>query len=117
MICSYLEIYNESVVDLLDVQLPKLNLKEDKKNNVVVENCKEVQVFSIKDIMDLIKTGLKGRHIAATNMNAESSRSHAIFSAVIRMETTLNDSEKVVKSSKFNIVDLAGCESLGKTGA
>lgn len=55
--------------------------------------------------------------MASTKMNAESSRSHAVFQAVIRMETVNTNDEKVVKCSKFNIVDLAGSESVGKSGA
>ena len=84
---------------------------------MIVENCKEIEVYNIHGVMDLIDKGVGGRHTAVTNMNAESSRSHAIFTTVIRMETITNDCEKVIKSSKFSIVDLAGSESVKKTGA
>jgi len=60
---------------------------------------------------------MRNRHVAATNMNSESSRSHAIFTANIKMIQTLESGERVVKSSKFHIVDLAGSERCKETGA
>jgi hypothetical protein len=50
-------------------------------------------------------------------MNQESSRSHAIFTAVIKMIQTLDSGESFIKTSRFHIVDLAGSERTKDTGA
>ena len=50
-------------------------------------------------------------------MNQESSRSHGIFTAIIRMIQTLDSGESHVKTSRFHIVDLAGSERIKDTGA
>ena len=65
-----------------------------------------------------MEVGFKGRATRATNMNAESSRSHSIFSIYIESQET-NDAtgEEVYKASKLNLVDLAGSERASKTGA
>ena len=57
--------------------------------------------------------GMGQRHVSATKMNAESSRSHLVFSIIIR---TIDAKGKTV-SGKLTLVDLAGCERVGKTGA
>jgi kinesin family protein 3/17 len=62
--------------------------------------------------------GLSFRTIAATLMNAESSRSHSIFTIIIEMSTVDKDSGKeIIKAGKLNLVDLAGSERQKKTGA
>jgi hypothetical protein len=65
--------------------------------------------------MDLIKRGKDNRHVAQTNMNIESSRSHAVFTAYIKTTEMHGTGEKVVKSSRFHIVDLAGSERVKDT--
>jgi kinesin family protein 15 len=55
--------------------------------------------------------------VAATNMNSESSRSHAVFTAYIRTQTVHKDGQKVVRSSRFHIVDLSGSERVKDTHA
>lgn len=67
--------------------------------------------------MEVIKKGQDNRHVAATNMNMESSRSHAVFTAYIRTQTVLNDGQKTARSSRFHIVDLAGSERVKDTMA
>ena len=67
--------------------------------------------------MDVISKGSRNRHVGATNMNQESSRSHAIFTAVIKMIQTLDSGETFIKTSRFHIVDLAGSERTKDTGA
>lgn len=116
--CSYLEIYNENILDLLDHStVTKIVLREDKDRAVYAEPCNEIQVTSIEEIVNLIKKGASNRSIACTNMNRESSRSHAVFSATIKTMMTMKSGEKKTKISKFHIVDLAGSERSKETGA
>jgi kinesin family protein 3/17 len=102
--CSYLEIYQEEVYDLLldhkrSNQAPqKLEIKENPDKGIFVKDLKQIIVKSIPEMEALMNQGTNNRKTASTLMNSESSRSHSIF-------------------TKLNLVDLAGSERLGKTGA
>ena len=75
-------------------------------------------MFFFKEIDDLMVEGNKSRTVASTNMNNESSRSHAVFTVIITQ--TLTDTQSGVsgeKVSKVSLVDLAGSERAVKTGA
>lgn len=115
--CQYLEIYNENIIDLLDPTQPKVQIRETPDKGVYPEPCIEERVSSIQEVMDVISKGSRNRHVGATNMNQESSRSHAIFTAVIKMIQTLDSGESFIKTSRFHIVDLAGSERTKDTGA
>ncbi|XP_055840153.1 kinesin-like protein KIF13B isoform X4 [Episyrphus balteatus] len=117
---SYMEIYNEKVHDLLDPKPNKQSLKV-REHNVLgpyVDGLSQLAVTSYKDVDNLMTEGNKSRTVAATNMNAESSRSHAVFSVVLTQILTDHGSgvsgEKV---SRMSLVDLAGSERAVKTGA
>lgn len=71
-----------------------------------------------QDIDNLMTEGNKSRTVAATNMNSESSRSHAVFSVVVTQILT-DERTGVVgeKVSRLSLVDLAGSERAVKTGA
>lgn len=117
---SYMEIYNEKVHDLLDPKTNKQSLKV-REHNVMgpyVDGLSQLAVTSFEDIDNLMAEGNKSRTVAATNMNAESSRSHAVFSVVLTQ--TLRDIMSGVtgeKVSRMSLVDLAGSERAVKTGA
>ncbi|XP_072765534.1 kinesin-like protein KIF13A isoform X5 [Anoplolepis gracilipes] len=117
---SYMEIYNEKVHDLLDPKQNKQSLKV-REHNVLgpyVDGLSQLAVTSFQDIDNLMAEGNKSRTVAATNMNSESSRSHAVFSVILTQ--TLTDSKSGVsgeKVSRMSLVDLAGSERAVKTGA
>ncbi|VDM97845.1 unnamed protein product [Thelazia callipaeda] len=101
---SYLEIYNEKVRDLLDPRKMSKNLKvrEHKILGPTVDGLSVLAVSSFEQIASLMEEGNKSRTVAATNMNTESSRSHAFTGE---------------KMSKISLVDLAGSERAQKSGA
>ncbi|PAA86959.1 hypothetical protein BOX15_Mlig023364g1 [Macrostomum lignano] len=117
---SYIEIYNEKVHDLLDLSGPKKYLKV-REHNILgpyVDGLSQLVVSSFEDIDSLMNEGNKSRTVAATNMNNESSRSHAVFN--ITLTQTVSDCQLDVqgeKVSKLSLVDLAGSERAVKTGA
>ncbi|XP_015600896.1 kinesin-like protein KIF13B isoform X3 [Cephus cinctus] len=117
---SYMEIYNEKVHDLLDPKQNKQSLKV-REHNVLgpyVDGLSQLAVTSFQDIDNLMAEGNKSRTVAATNMNSESSRSHAVFSVILTQ--TLTDFKSGVsgeKVSRMSLVDLAGSERAVKTGA
>jgi hypothetical protein len=67
--CSYFEIYNEQLVDLLDPSLKKLNVREDIKKGVFVENLSEEPVSDVIMAVGLLNQGIRSRHIGETQMN------------------------------------------------
>ncbi|KAK2172609.1 hypothetical protein NP493_947g00027 [Ridgeia piscesae] len=87
---SYMEIYNEKVRDLLD---PKgrhnLRVREHNILGPYVDDLSTLAVSAFQDINTLMSEGNKSRTVAATNMNSESSRSHAVFSIIVTQ--TLSD--------------------------
>ena len=119
--CSYLEIYNEEVFDLLtdhkkNVMPEKLDLKEDAGKGVFVKGLKWLIVKSIPEMERAMNFGTNNRKTASTKMNSASSRSHSIFTIYIETGTKVNN-EQQIKAGKLNLVDLAGSERNSKTGA
>ncbi|KAL9327432.1 hypothetical protein ACSQ67_008077 [Phaseolus vulgaris] len=114
--CSFLEIYNEQITDLLDPSSTNLLLREDVMKGVYVENLSEFEVQSVSDIIRLLIQGSANRKVAATNMNRESSRSHSVFTCVIE-STWEKDSTTNHRFARLNLVDLAGSERQKTSGA
>ncbi|KAM3141803.1 hypothetical protein pb186bvf_006125 [Paramecium bursaria] len=113
---SYLQIYNESISDLLRPDHQQLNIREDKKRGVFVENLSEWAVRGPGEIYQLMRRGNSKRVTASTKMNDTSSRSHAVFIITVeQIEETPQG--KRAKVGKLNLVDLAGSERVRVTGA
>ncbi|RHY32140.1 hypothetical protein DYB32_002820 [Aphanomyces invadans] len=120
MHASFLEIYNETVRDLLadkaDVD-KKLVLKMDPKssNGVTVQDLTLVPIHSLHQVEGIMEKAARVRSVACTDMNAQSSRSHSVFS--LHLREGVNDSQGTVLEGKLNLVDLAGSERLSRSGA
>ncbi|KAF4076142.1 hypothetical protein AMELA_G00227030 [Ameiurus melas] len=103
---SYMEIYNEKVRDLLDPKGNRKSLKvrEHKVLGPYVDGLSQLAVTSFQDIDCVMSEGNKSRTVAATNMNEESSRSHAVFSIIITQTLydlqSGNSGEKVSKQER-----------------
>ncbi|CAE7521859.1 KIF13A [Symbiodinium sp. CCMP2592] len=118
--CSFLEIYNEIVYDLLvprGKNTPKtgLEIREGKGIGVYVKDLQEIVVDSSEKVLKLIDQGFEHRATAATQMNATSSRSHCLF--IIKMHQKDEQNAGNNNFSKMNLVDLAGSERASRTGA
>uniref|UniRef100_A0A8C7N5V8 Kinesin-like protein n=1 Tax=Oncorhynchus kisutch TaxID=8019 RepID=A0A8C7N5V8_ONCKI len=96
------------------VSKTNLAVHEDKNRVPYVKGCTERFVSSPEEVMDVIDEGKANRHVAVTNMNEHSSRSHSIFLINIKQENV--ETEKKL-SGKLYLVDLAGSEKVSKTGA
>ncbi|GMH55549.1 hypothetical protein TrST_g6464 [Triparma strigata] len=115
---SYLEIYNERVQDLLNPDGSNLKVREHPITGVFVEGLSFCAVDCYDDVELLMDEGTAARTIGATNMNASSSRSHSIFEIVITQELTDTVTGGVSeKQSRVVLIDLAGSERAGSTGA
>uniref|UniRef100_A0A1A9Z0N0 Kinesin motor domain-containing protein n=1 Tax=Glossina pallidipes TaxID=7398 RepID=A0A1A9Z0N0_GLOPL len=108
---SYLEVYNEQVMNLL-TQTGPLKLREDAKG-VIVSGLSLTPIRNVKELLELLTLGDSNRTQHPTDMNAESSRSHAIFQVHIRMTDSKTGSKRMVKLS---MIDLAGSERAASSG-
>jgi kinesin family protein 5 len=111
---SYMEIYMEKIRDLLAPQNDNLPIHEEKNRGIYVKGLLEIYVSSVQEVYEVMRRGGSARMVSATNMNAESSRSHSIFVVTI---TQKNIESGSAKSGQLFLVDLAGSEKVGKTGA
>ncbi|VDP17285.1 unnamed protein product [Onchocerca flexuosa] len=110
---SYLEIYNEEVHDLLSTNHnKKLEIKEHSERGIYVAGLSMHVCHDYKACQRLMKEGSENRHVGATLMNKDSSRSHSIFTVYV--EVALNNGS--IRIGKLNLVDLAGSERQAKTG-
>ncbi|XP_066483811.1 kinesin-like protein KIF15 [Tiliqua scincoides] len=114
--CSFIEIYNEQIFDLLDSASAGLLLREHITKGVFVVGAVEQVLTSAAEAYQVLKTGWRNRRVASTSMNRESSRSHAVFT--ITVESMEKSNEVVnIRSSQLNLVDLAGSERQKDTHA
>ncbi|XP_050526941.1 kinesin heavy chain [Daktulosphaira vitifoliae] len=111
---SYFEIYMDKIRDLLDVSKVNLSVHEDKNRVPFVKGATERFVSSPEEVFAVIEEGKANRHIAVTNMNEHSSRSHSVFLINVKQENLENEKKL---SGKLYLVDLAGSEKVSKTGA
>nr|XP_007997617.2 centromere-associated protein E isoform X6 [Chlorocebus sabaeus] len=118
---SYMEIYNETITDLLcgTQKMKPLIIREDVNRNVYVADLTEEVVYTSEMALKWITKGEKNRHYGETKMNQRSSRSHTIFRMILesREKGEPSNCEGSVKVSHLNLVDLAGSERAAQTGA
>uniref|UniRef100_A0A8C5D5Z7 Kinesin-like protein KIF21A n=1 Tax=Gouania willdenowi TaxID=441366 RepID=A0A8C5D5Z7_GOUWI len=132
---QFLELYNEEVLDLFDTtrdletrkQKSNIKIHEDATGGIYTVGVTTRTVTSAAEMIQCLKLGALSRTTASTQMNVQSSRSHAIFTihlCQVRDNETdnrlANDSEInefETLTAKFHFVDLAGSERLKRTGA
>ncbi|KAJ0241634.1 Kinesin-like protein KIN-7B [Hirschfeldia incana] len=114
---SALEIYNETVVDLLNRDTGPLRLLDDPEKGTIVESLVEEVVESRQHLEHLIGICEGQRHVGETAMNDKSSRSHQIIRLTI--QSSLREISGRVQSfmATLNLVDLAGSERATQTNA
>jgi len=113
---SYMEIYNEQIIDLLNGNPQPVRIFESSDGDVVVRGLTETVVSSPAQVFSLICQGETRRQVGSTNMNKHSSRSHTIFRVWIESRSTEN-AHSNVRISSLSLVDLAGSESIRLTGS
>ncbi|XP_054161512.1 kinesin-like protein KIF21A isoform X2 [Oppia nitens] len=135
---QFLELYNEDIIDLLADERSKhshIKIHEDSNGGIYINGVNTKPVQTIDETLQCLKMGALSRTTASTQMNAQSSRSHAIFTLHIKqhrvtpidqllgdeineqMNTDLGPQEFETLTAKFHFVDLAGSERLKRTGA
>ncbi|XP_029953656.1 kinesin-like protein KIF22 isoform X1 [Salarias fasciatus] len=111
---SYLEIYNEKVLDLLSPNSQDLPIREDKSKNILIPGLTHTAVSSFSDFEKHFVPATLNRTTASTKLNQRSSRSHAIL--LIKVVRTRQDLSQRQQTGKLYLVDLAGSEDNRRTG-
>ncbi|KAL4168497.1 hypothetical protein KRP22_011896 [Phytophthora ramorum] len=123
---SYVQIYCERIFDLLEPETLPCNIlvREDADRGVYIDGAAAVHVASVEDCLGLMERGNANRAVSSTEMNAHSSRSHAIL--ILRVERkefapppsssgpTKGTTQPVIRLSNLYLVDLAGSERVKK---
>jgi kinesin family member 11 len=144
--CSFLELYNEEITDLLSSSTPStgttttttttnnnnstandnssannnnkpVRILEDPRAGVVLAGLEEVNVRNSGEIFTLLDAGNARRRTAETLLNKQSSRSHSVFIVSVSVREVLPDGEEVIRLGKLYLVDLAGSENITRSGA
>ncbi|KAL9234739.1 hypothetical protein vseg_009572 [Gypsophila vaccaria] len=128
---SFIEIFKEEVFDLLDPlakpsglsRLP-IQIRESLHGGITLSGVTEPQVRSMEEMASFLARGSLSRATGSTNMNAHSSRSHAIFTISMEQKKiarcpmeSIDDPGDDILCAKLHLVDLAGSERAKRTGA
>lgn len=116
------ELYLDNLIDLFwrmdnprdRSEGPKLEIKKDEKGLVVIKGVSIRDCATAESLRELFDGGNNVRHVGSTAMNATSSRSHLVFAILIN---TYNRATRKTTTGKISLIDLAGSERVGKTGA
>ncbi|OMP01695.1 hypothetical protein COLO4_11662 [Corchorus olitorius] len=114
--CSYLEVYNEVIYDLLEKSSGPLELREDPEQGIIVAGLRCIKVHSADKILELLNLGNSRRKTESTEANATSSRSHAVLEITVRRKQK-NKYRNQVMRGKLALVDLAGSERASETNS
>eukprot|EP00301_Raphidiophrys_heterophryoidea_P026260 c9020_g3_i1.p1 GENE.c9020_g3_i1~~c9020_g3_i1.p1 ORF type:complete len:845 (-),score=237.37 c9020_g3_i1:233-2767(-) len=116
--CSYVEIYNENLYDLLsgDVAPLEVKLNTGDREGFYVAGLVEKEARTTDDVMRIFMTGANNRSVSSHALNKQSSRSHALFSMIVDKKTWVpEDNALWIHRGKVTLVDLAGSESVKST--
>ncbi|KAK1384865.1 hypothetical protein POM88_022600 [Heracleum sosnowskyi] len=132
---SYLQLYMETIQDLLDPSNDNISIMEDPKTgDISLPGATHVEIRDQESFLELLRVGEAHRFAANTKLNTESSRSHAILMVQVKrsikgrdaalsnengdkshMHRTLKPG--IVRKGKLVVVDLAGSERIDKSGS
>jgi kinesin family member 11 len=120
--CSFIELYNEELRDLLSVDDGiKLKIYDDNNkkghSSTLVQGMEESHIKSASAGIKLLQAGSHKRQVAATKCNDLSSRSHTVFTITTYIKKPGETGEDFICAGKLNLVDLAGSENIQRSGA
>ncbi|KAL8298213.1 hypothetical protein RB597_006888 [Gaeumannomyces tritici] len=120
--CSFIELYNEELRDLLSADDgAKLRIYDDNSrkghSTTVVQGMEERHITSAAEGIKRLQEGSVRRQVAATKCNDLSSRSHTVFTITVYVKRPGENGEDYVSAGKLNLVDLAGSENIQRSGA
>lgn len=113
--CSYLEVYNELIYDLLVQDSPSLDLRDTPERGATVQGLQRIEVKNTDNVMDLLREGNLRRKTEPTEANAVSSRSHAVLEINVSRRERARGYKSETVLGKLALVDLAGSERASET--
>nr|XP_058904818.1 kinesin-like protein KIF18B [Kogia breviceps] len=116
VLISYQEVYNEQIHDLLEPKGP-LAIREDPDKGVVVQGLSFHQPTSAEQLLGMLTRGNRNRTQHPTDVNATSSRSHAIFQIFVKQQDRIPGLTQALRVAKMSLIDLAGSERASSTHA
>ncbi|XP_059937298.1 kinesin-like protein KIF18B isoform X2 [Mesoplodon densirostris] len=116
VLISYQEVYNEQIHDLLEPKGP-LTIREDPDKGVVVQGLSFHQPTSAEQLLGMLTRGNRNRTQHPTDVNATSSRSHAIFQIFVKQQDRIPGLTQALRVAKMSLIDLAGSERASSTHA
>ncbi|KAL4447507.1 hypothetical protein ABPG75_004726 [Micractinium tetrahymenae] len=114
--CSFLEIYNETINDLIEPSRSNLQVRESAEGPFV-PGLSIHAVQRVEDVVALLRTGQANRRVAETNTNERSSRSHSVFTCWLQSKTVDASGSPTTRRARLHLVDLAGSERQKASGA
>lgn len=122
---SYFEVYNEHVRDLLTASVPSANarpfylkIRESPTEGPYIKDLTELPVKTYRELICYMKLGDSNRTIASTKMNDTSSRSHAVFTIMLKqIHHDISTDSTTERVARIRLVDLAGSERAKATEA
>ncbi|XP_053115957.1 kinesin-like protein KIF18B isoform X2 [Hemicordylus capensis] len=111
---SYQEVYNEQIYDLLEPKGP-LAIREDPEKGVVVQALSFHQPKSAEQLLEMLARGNQNRTQHPTDINATSSRSHAVFQIYVKQQDRIVGITQDMRVAKMSLIDLAGSERASAT--
>ncbi|GBC09297.1 hypothetical protein RclHR1_08750006 [Rhizophagus clarus] len=117
---SFIEIYNEELNDLLGEQnveedKPQVMIREDSKGNILWSGLQEIKVNNVEEVMNALARGSLNRQVGSTDMNSQSSRSHAIFSVVMSQQQKSSSSPISPTNSNSGTLRMSGSRPPSRT--
>jgi len=110
-----MQLYLENIHDLICPSKNNLQIREDPKTGVFVENLAAVEVSNASDIVDIVQEGARERYTSSTQMNRASSRSHVILQLTVEQRGLGEHTGEPIKQGVLTVVDLAGSERVSKS--
>ncbi|XP_063157402.1 kinesin-like protein KIF22 isoform X2 [Candoia aspera] len=111
---SYLEIYQEKVLDLLQPSLRDLPIREDRNHNILVPDLTQKEIANFADFESHFLPASSNRTVASTQLNQRSSRSHAVL--LVQVNQIQGWLTYAHRAAKLCLIDLAGSEDNRRTG-
>ncbi|KAK9451845.1 P-loop containing nucleoside triphosphate hydrolase protein [Limtongia smithiae] len=117
--CSFIELYNEELRDLISKEDDKkVKIFEDSsKKGIIIQGMEESFIKTAAEGLKILQDGSIKRQVAATKCNDLSSRSHSVFTVTVHVKEMTGGGEEFVRIGKLNLVDLAGSENISRSGA
>ncbi|TBU08075.1 kinesin motor domain-containing protein [Hamiltosporidium magnivora] len=110
-IISFVEIYNENIVDLLENNTKKCDIRHE-NDETYITNCTYKVIETLEDFTRHFKNALENRTTGVTFVNERSSRSHSIFTLKINLCNSVTNQKR---QGILNLIDLAGSERLSES--